>query len=280
MAERTLAENVAQIKADFKGIKDELLNKGASIPSNTPTSEYANIIKNMSTGNADEAYEQGKKETDLAHWNAFTVKGTRANYIYGFACADYEGHTIPQGLCKPKTDIAFMFYRYAGTELPKGIDCSEFDLTASTTSQVYHTFFRSRNLKKIYDIGIPTGLAYNNAYSYCSELEEIEVIRCNENTTFNTNVFNNCLKLKKVRFTGTLANDINLQWTPVLDDESLISLAKTLCMYAPLDKGFMTKTITLHPYVWVRAQKINVYDSDEVFVSVVEYIDSCGWNRA
>ena len=58
----TLNENIAQVKADFGGIKRELVNKGASIPSGTPTSQYANIIKNMSTGGSEEAYEQGRQD--------------------------------------------------------------------------------------------------------------------------------------------------------------------------------------------------------------------------
>lgn len=58
----TLNENIARVKSDFGGIKRELVNKGASIPSGTPTSQYANIIKNMSTGDAQEAYEQGRQD--------------------------------------------------------------------------------------------------------------------------------------------------------------------------------------------------------------------------
>ena len=58
----TLNDNIAQVKADFKAIKGELVNKGASIPSGTPTSQYANIIKNMSTGGSEEAYEQGRQD--------------------------------------------------------------------------------------------------------------------------------------------------------------------------------------------------------------------------
>lgn len=58
----TLNENIARAKADFKAIKGELVNKGASIPSGTPTSQYANIIKEMSTGSSEEAYEQGRQD--------------------------------------------------------------------------------------------------------------------------------------------------------------------------------------------------------------------------
>ena len=409
MAERTLAENVAQVKADFKGIRYELVNKGASVPSGTPTSQYANIIKDLNTGggNTEEAFEAGRQdviskskyipktasgkgvflndvsevahkvvvkadtptevkvcgknlfdgvlevggidsttgnntnsttstrsvnyipvapnttytitreitekkiytrfydknktyieygfsavntpmtftakegyaflrlelvggivdekvqvefgsdteyepynsetitatpngteansicpimyfltdseitvdyyssygraEADLAHWNAVTVNGTRQHYNYAFAYTNFSGYTIPEGLCRPTSSLAYMFHQYQGVEMPRGIDCSKF-VAQVATNQCYYTFYYASKLKKIYDMGIPAGIAYGTTYGYCSALEEIEKIRCNENTTFNTNAFNQCTSLKHIGFEGTIASDINLQW--------------------------------------------------------------------
>ena len=460
MAERTLAENVAQVKADFKGIRYELVNKGASVPSGTPTSQYANIIKDLNTGggNTEEAFEQGRQdviskskyipktasgkgvfltdvsevahkvkvyadtptevkvygknlfdvskvteksgentgyvvknndgsitvtstanvtnvyigtlsdlapslregdkvvfnaitdstkktvyikntktalpfgtvlevtgehltssialysssvnvastfseiqleydnvtayepyqepqtitatpngaevdsicpamnfptdseitvdyyssygraEADLAHWNAVTVNGTRQHYNYAFAYTNFSGYTIPEGLCRPTSSLAYMFHQYQGVEMPRGIDCSKF-VAQVATNQCYYTFYYASKLKKIYDMGIPAGIAYGTTYGYCSALEEIEKIRCNENTTFNTNAFNQCTSLKHIGFEGTIASDINLQWSTKLDLESLKSLFRCLRDYFGSDEEY-TKTITLSAESW------------------------------
>ena len=66
MAERTLVENVAQVKADFKAVKDAV---GIVIPEGTPTSEYGERIfntisslENEIENSRTEGIEQGKQE--------------------------------------------------------------------------------------------------------------------------------------------------------------------------------------------------------------------------
>ena len=66
MAERTFAQNVAQVKADFKSIKDMAHRTTGSYLDNVPTSEYAERIEQGITANYDHHYnwgmEQGKQE--------------------------------------------------------------------------------------------------------------------------------------------------------------------------------------------------------------------------
>lgn len=188
----------------------------------------------------------GRAEKELAMWNALTNYGTREVYSSAFAYADYSGYTIPKGLCKPRQTIGSMFYVYQGVELPKGVDCSEFNV--STTTQSYHpynTFAYSPKLKRVYDIGIPANvMIYGGTYRACSALETIEIIRSAENTTFDANCFNGCSKLTHVIFSGVIASDINLQWSKLLDEESLVSLAVTAKDLFMSEEPF-TKTMTL-----------------------------------
>ena len=444
----TLTENIAQVKADFRGIRDELVNKGATVPSGTPTSQYANIIKNMSTGDAQQAYEQGRQDviaeskyieksatgkfinltdvSEVAHkvkvfgdgvevdvldnilrqpyyqsrltsgnitwtvnddgsvsvvgnstavsnfrmatslplesgktytfrtgstnvtvlvtytvngatkyltatteevnlawsdgyelvsfgirvlsgvtvnevvcpviyesgtrqiitatptgtevdsmcpnmtfisgeeikvdyyssfgmaekelemWNRLTNYGARKNYDSAFLETDLTGYTIPSGLCKPQQVLRQMFYNYKGSVLPNGVDCSGFDITQTAqSSHCIMTFAYAQKIKRIYDMGIPAVKYYSATYLNCNELEIIDVIRSNEQTTFTNNTFQTCPKLTHVIFEGIIASDINLQWSTLLDEESLVSLLYSL-------KGDMlnTTTITLSPESW------------------------------
>lgn len=170
----------------------------------------------------------GMAEKELAMWNALTERGAKISYVYAFSATDFSGYTIPTGLCKPKQAIGNMFYNYQGVELPKGVDCSEFDNTTTTVSYHATTMFAySKKLKHIYDMGIPA-TKYTQTYRSCEQLETIEVIRSNEQSTFDVNSFSSCGKLRHCIFSGIIASDINLQWSPLLDEESLVSLAVSL----------------------------------------------------
>lgn len=211
----------------------------------------------------------GMAEKELAMWNSLTNYGAREVYSGAFSYTDYSGHTIPKGLCKPRQVIGNMFYVYQGVELPKGVDCSEFNV--STTTQSYHahnTFAYSPKLKHIYDIGIPANVMnYTGTYRSCSALETIEIIRSAENTTFDTNCFNGCSKLTHVIFSGVIASDINLQWSPLLDEESLRSLV--LCLRFSGDSS-NRPTLTLHPDSWAKMDGMDW--SDVGYSDVREYI--------
>lgn len=493
----TLNDNIAQVKADFGGIKRELVNKGASIPSGTPTSQYANIIKNMSTGNSEEAYEKGRQdviaeskyipksatgkiitltdvsevahkvkvvgvgnevevygknlcdytkaearssattvtivdggveftgdfyfripvslnrgttysfnfsggastaqwcfaydgsnnisvvkylnnslttktdedvkyiyvypfstsgggtvtiiniqlelgaastkyesythqtimatplgtevsslcpnmtfiadediqvnyyssfgmaEKELAMWNAITNFGAKSDWRLSFSHTNFSGYTIPTGLCRPTTAIGNMFAQYRGNELPRGVDCSDFDATKTDlTYHCYYTFASSTSLKHIYDMGIPAVKSYDRAYYNCTSLVRIEIIRSDENSAFSVNCFNNCPKLTHVIFSGIIASDINLQWSPLLDDESLVSISVALCdlVFSGLGDGWGSRTLTLSAESIARLKELP-YPPDDLNPEGQPYAEdgaSCyevivgrkGWNIA
>ncbi len=92
MAERTLAQNVAQAKADFKAIKDAIYSQVGYDLDNVPTNEYGNKVNDACTemygiGRGDgimEGYENGKSE------------GIDEGYTSGKVDGIYEG--IEQGI--------------------------------------------------------------------------------------------------------------------------------------------------------------------------------------
>ena len=226
----------------------------------------------------------GMAEKELAMWNAFTDHGKREAYTYGFAYADYTGKEIPSGLCRPKITISSLFYNYAGSGLPKGVDCSGFDVDSGYNTNL---FSYSSKLKHIYDLGLPALKSYGSCYRSCNALETIEIIRVAEWTTFDTNSFNGCYKLARCIFSGVIASDLNGQWCP-FDDETLISLVEALRnLYEDidLDTGKIPyRTITLHPDC-INRLKTMIYP-DEVAIEAglaYTYYDAIinkGWNVA
>ena len=222
----------------------------------------------------------GMAEKELDMWNALTNYGKRTSFANALSYSDYSGFIIPEGLYRPTKVIGQMCYVYQGVELPRGIDCSGFDVTTTTQSyHMYNTFAYAPNLKYVYDIGVPAGVLYIGTYRSCSSLETIEIIRCNEQTIFDANCFNGCSKLTHCIFSGVIANDINLQWSKSLDDESLISLITHLKVYTSSDSGYGTKTLTLSPESWNRLGEI-YYEVPVGAITLLEYFDSLGWNRA
>ena len=492
----TLNENIAQVKADFKGIRNELVNKGASIPSGTPTSQYANIIKNMSTGGSEEAYEQGRQdviaeskyieksatgtfitltdvsevshkvkvfgngevdvygknlfdisadtrfteqsdgsyvnnvtllndkrtfvlpyntyivsydiscpvgknarmeftlgdgttvstfttstgdfvhvektitgeivnwyfgyasrplegeliiknvqievgstatayepcnkqtitatpmgtevssicpkmtfiadeeikvdyyssygmaEKERAMWNAFTDYGKRNSFGRAFSYSDYTGYTIPSGLCKPTQTIGELFYAYKGTELPRGVDCSEFNTETTVASYYLNIFCYASNLKYIYDLGIPALKSYSACFRNCNNLETIEVIRVADWTTFDTNSFNGCTSLIRCIFSGILTSNLSMFHCKKLDDETLVSISVVLCdlVFSGFGDGWGSRTLTLSAESIARLKELP-YPPDDLNPEGTPYAEdgaSCydviagrkGWNIA
>ena len=486
----SLNENIAQVKADFGGIKRELVNKGASIPSGTPTSQYANIIKNMSTGGSEEAYEQGRQdviaeskyipksavgkfisltdvsevshkvkvvgvgnevdvygnnllpypyalnttelygitintnddrtltisgtatntlnltlctranlvggkiyifdtgstvgeplityevdgvrkyhakssllwddsytfitfgvryvsgsitnetiypivyeegtkqtitatpmgteipsicpimnfisdeeikvdyyssygmaEKELAMWNAKSFFGKRSDWRWCFAYSDYSGYTVPRGFIKTISAMSNMFYNYKGSELPNGLDLSMFDNTKTDISSHAYDMFNYAELIHIYDIGLPA-VIYTRTYRNCSKLETIEIIRSNEQTTFDTNCFNGCISLIRCIFSGIITCDLTMFQCKKLDDESLVSISVALCdlVFSGFGDGWGSRTLTLSAESIARLKELT-YPPDDLNPEGTPYAEdgaSCydvivgrkGWNIA
>ena len=271
----TLIIKNAQIEVGSIATAHEPYNK-QTITATPMGTEVSSICPNMTfIADNDIAVDYyssfGMAEKELAMWNAFTVNGKRENYTYAWGYNDYSGYAIPLGMCKPKISMAQMFYNYQGVELPRGIDCSGFDI--STTTQTYHcynTFAYAYNLIHIYDIGIPAVKFYTATFRGCSKLKSIEIIRCNEQTVFDTNCFNGCTSLTHCIFSGVIANDLNTQWCP-FDDESLMSLGDTVIDLYSSGLGEGSRTLTLSDKCKQRLQELQHSTLGSYFDYIVAY---------
>lgn len=224
----------------------------------------------------------GMAEAELAMWNRLTFNGKRKAYTYAYSYIDLTDMTIPEGLCKPSTAIMYMFYAYEGSTLPKGIDMSGFDVNAVAASyQAFGLCNTSTKLLEVYDMGLGACKTYENAYRNCYKLHTIEIIRCAEHSVFK-NTFQNDTELTHCIFEGTIATDINLQWSPKLDMESLGSLFRCLKNFKLDDPDNVhTKTIILSPESWALLDTYVYENGWDDYVNAKDVVSTIlGWNYA
>lgn len=181
--------------------------------------------------NEQKVYDAGYDKGELDFWNNFTNSGRRQNYYFAFMNTNFEGKVIPDGLCKPRTRLHSMFYQYNGTELPKGIDCIDFDTTRDVAFHAQAMFQYSYYLKNVYDMGIQPQKSYANTFGNCSALETIEALRSDDDTIWNK-TFSECTSLTNLTIVGTIGrNGFNVSECPLTHD-SLMSIINALVDYS------------------------------------------------
>jgi hypothetical protein len=161
------------------------------------------------------------------YWDNYQEYGKRTNYGYAFC---QTGWTNANFL--PKYDItlssaAQMFYYSKITDLDGILKKQGIVMNASkATSVTYMYGYSSLTRIPITDLSSATNTTY-----LCSSdtgLVSIEKIISSEKTVFANNSFNNCTALEHCIFEGTIASNINLQWSKKLDRASILSLLTCL----------------------------------------------------
>lgn len=257
MAERTLVENVAQVKADFKAVKE-------AVPyvfgDNPPTSQYGERLQREISSlqyQADSAWyqgynegmEQGRQDERSAFWDSYQNYGNRVEYSYGFSNEGWNDSNF-----KPKYDMQitnYMFYNSRITNLADILAKQGVRLLRRSNSTVNMNYaFGNGRLTHIPEVDLTnatnTQATFNNSANFVT-LQSIEKIISSETTVFTNNCFGNCGVLEHCIFEGTIASSINLQWSTKLSLESLLSLFRCLKRFTT---DAFTKTITLSSESW------------------------------
>lgn len=181
-------------------------------------------------GSYDEGFEAGKKAEHDAFWDIIQMNGKRNNYNTAFARWGAE-YIRPKYKVIPTDVNGFGSVFYGASNLLK-VEKQYFDFsqkTSGTNAQAgyYYTFSGCSHLEEIEDVGFQATAVdttsvqtvYYQTFGYCYRLHTIAAIRSNEKTAF-TNAFIQCKALCNVTFDGVIANDVDLQWSP-LSKESI-----------------------------------------------------------
>lgn len=232
------------------------------IPAQTFSSEINNL------------YEIARDDEETLTWSMITGKGSRTNYIRAFNCCDFSGKTVPEWFL-PTAPSYQLFYSYYGDELPLGIDLSNIQETSTNATAVttYALYSWATTIKRIYDMGLPAYNSYTSTYSHCRALEEIEIIRVNENTTFSS-TFSNCNALHTVHFEGTIGKSINFAQSP-LSINTMKHIIEHLKDYSQDTTNINTQTLTFTDDCWTALEASGVSPLGGTWR---EYVQSLGWN--
>ena len=281
MAERTLAQNVAQAIADFKAIKDianEATNDGDSIPSGTPTSQYAGKIDQTfrkiyqtghtdgynegyiaggEGGNTEEAYQEGfnagykdgvKSEYDR-FWDAYQEYGNRTIYNCAFGSMWTAETFKPKYDIKP-TNAYMMFHNNMGQKIKiddfvefckqQGI---EFDLSNSGNC-IYALGCLHTKRFGVLDVSKCTTTNYTNNMFYTNTaVITIDKFISSAQTHFHNETFAGATNLENITMEGVVGTSISFYKNSKLTKASLESIISVLKDFSGTST---TATLTLH----------------------------------
>lgn len=223
----------------LKAIADKIRDK---------TGETDLIKPNDFVNKIDDVYNKGvndgKKSQYDEFWDSYQQNGNRVDYIYGFYRLSCE-YLHPKYKVIPKSiklndgtvsfDPKYHNMVYGCTKLKK-IEKDYFDLSqydnelgynSNSTYGNYYTFANNPNLEIIEDVGMKP-YSYYNTFRWCSKLHTIEVIRSNERTLFDQQVFHSCYELKNITIEGVIASNISFHDNPKLSKASIVSIVTHL----------------------------------------------------
>ena len=180
--------------------------------------------------NTQKVYEAGKQAEYDAFWDMYQENGERTSYQYGFAGFGWTDETF-----KPKYDITpigaanGLFRETQITNLKQCLESCNVVLDLSKCNSFPDGFNKNPYLKILPILDFSAMPGTTNVFYNDSALEIIEGIKSGEKTAFATNTFYKCNSLIHMIVTGIIGqNGLNLQWSTLLDRESLLSIIGVL----------------------------------------------------
>lgn len=263
----SLEININQVNADFKNIKDAIVNNGVDVPDGTRTAEYA--------GKINEIYENGlangKQSQYDEIWDTIQDYGKRTIYLRGFSRWGDVEMLSPKYKVVATSNNSAMF---GGSKI-KHIDKEKFDLSqatyhpSSSTSTTYCVCEYCNYLEVFPDINLQAGY-YANAFNDCFRLHTIEILRVAKDTVFGT-AFRSCEALKNITIDGEIGNSFDIHWSALLTRESIESIITALTSDTTTAKLTLSKTAVINAF------GSNYSDQDSTWMELITPKTSVGW---
>lgn len=178
--------------------------------------------------NEPKIYDKGVSDERVKFTNAITDNGTRKNYMYAFAYANYSGVRFAEPIT-PDYYINHMFYSCANlTELPTPLDFSKI-LETATDSYAYRrsVFAYCRNLEFVPDLNMRVIGGIEEWFIQCRKLHTIELLRVKRETIYNS-TFSMCDSLENITFEGEIGQNISFADCPKLSTASIVNIFEHL----------------------------------------------------
>ena len=192
--------------------------------------------------NEPKIYDAGKQEYYDKFWSALQSNGNRTMYNYAFIQGGWTTETLkPKYIVKP-TQANYMFY---GNTVLLDLTDPIYDFSDCVSYNNWLTYASVVKVPKI-DVSKSTAGA-NSLFNQTAKLQTIvELALPSTAMTYaypTANTFNNCIALKNITVSGTIANTgFDLHWSTNLTIESLTSILTALSKNSSVAAG---KSITL-----------------------------------
>ena len=188
----------------------------------------ANMV-DIFDGGKQEGYKVGMEAEHSAFWDGFQDYGNRVLYNNAFQNSWTDNIFQPKYDIKP-TSAGYMFAGTRVANLKKCLEDNDVMLDLSGATSIDRLFSDSPNLTYLPEISTVSAPHLQNVVYNCKNLISIEniVLKDDGSQTFNDNSFKNCENLVEIRFSGTIGNTINFQWSKKLSMPSLASILSAL----------------------------------------------------
>lgn len=211
--------NVSENTACWNAVETAIKSSGVEVPEGTPKSEYGDKVA--------EVYEAGQKSEYDRFWDLYQPNGSgECNYSGAFAGKLWNENTF-----EPKYDIVpsslqYTFWNTGIKDIPAALEKQGVILDTSKCTNWSQAFAFGRVVR----VGLLVVAYASTLYSLFNEarsLEDVE-IKMSKDVSFSAS-FNNCTSLVRLIITGTIGkNGLNLQWSPLLSKESILSIINAL----------------------------------------------------
>lgn len=178
--------------------------------------------------NEQKVYEAGKKAEYDEFWDNFqkdtngNFKTYLANFFTGSGWNDINFK--PKYDIKPIGNAGGIFRQVSIQNLKKCLEDSSVVLDLSQATNLEYAFAYTSVIRILPKLDFSSATSAASAFNSTSKLESIEELKVSTTTKFSNSTFTNCGALAHLIMTGELASDLNLQWSPLLDKESIISI--------------------------------------------------------
>ena len=200
------------------------------------------FVSEIESIDVDSAYVKGQQAEYDRFWDALQDYGNRTTYSYGFASPSWNDATF-----KPKYDIIManggncMFLNSAITDVKAILE--ECGVIMDFTGCI--SFGNSCGSAKVTRLPTIDASSFDsNGILYTfnrSDIEEVTIINVQPNLVWKES-FVNCSKLHTLLVTGSIGTACNIQYSPLLSNESVQSIIDALIDLT--DKS--TLTLSLH----------------------------------
>lgn len=230
----SIRTNVDQVCADFRSIKEKIVEHGVEVADGTPTSEYASKV--------DEVYEAGKDVEAQSWWDLVTDGGIKETMNYLFYNADFN--TIIGGFSPPYTlKPIYAGFILSNTKGVKKITKEHIDFSSALSCN--YSFTNCYDLEEIEEISVPNSHMW--LFSGCTNLKSIGKFILKENTQVSANPpFSSCTALENISVEGIIPNSISFQWSSKLTRDSMLGKLATSEQIAEGKNLFTVNGITYY----------------------------------